>query len=384
VAQVDCGRPSVYADDFATQKPFWQLVASTGAQASVASGVLQLSPAASAASSTQAAAISKHAVNLDEDVLSVHVLEVPNDASAGASFAARHDDANSLSFSKSGAQLQFLSQVAGATTGPSVTFDASTHRHWRFRETSGTLYWETSPDGKSWTEQRQLQTPDFARVVNVVLSSRAAPAVASPGLARFDDLNAGRSAKWCASSSLSDDFADGTQAIDWAASLAQGACTKSETGGNAQFSLLGTGQSSCFYQTATAFDLRGDSVYIHIPAITKFYQPVRAFLLVANDLGQRAEFGFVGSNQLYYQVFDGTTMTSTGTLLYTPSAEGYWRIREQGGTFFLETSSDGQTWGERAQATAFQADAVHVRFGVSTNAAMGGPIGIGVPGYNTP
>jgi hypothetical protein len=45
-----------------------------------------------------------------------------------------------------------------ATQGTSFTYNSSTHRYFRIRETSGTLYWEWSTDGASWTVHASVST----------------------------------------------------------------------------------------------------------------------------------------------------------------------------------------------------------------------------------
>lgn len=41
----------------------------------------------------------------------------------------------------------------------SLDYNATTHAWVRIREASGTLYWETSPDGLTWTSRRSIATP---------------------------------------------------------------------------------------------------------------------------------------------------------------------------------------------------------------------------------
>ena len=58
---------------------------------------------------------------------------------------------------------------AGATT---LTYDSTAHRWWRLRVTSGTMFWETSPDGDTWTTRRSATAP--AWVTNTDLSTSLA------------------------------------------------------------------------------------------------------------------------------------------------------------------------------------------------------------------
>jgi hypothetical protein len=45
-------------------------------------------------------------------------------------------------------------RAGGVTTNVSVAYNSVNHRWWRIRETAGTMYWETSPNGTSWTTIR--------------------------------------------------------------------------------------------------------------------------------------------------------------------------------------------------------------------------------------
>ncbi|MBB1253189.1 hypothetical protein H3146_07365 [Streptomyces sp. OF3] len=44
-------------------------------------------------------------------------------------------------------------------TGTEITYSPTTHLWLRIRETGGTLYWDTSPDGTTWTNRRNIAAP---------------------------------------------------------------------------------------------------------------------------------------------------------------------------------------------------------------------------------
>lgn len=52
----------------------------------------------------------------------------------------------------------------------SVAYNVMTTRWWRLREASGTVYWETSGDGYTWTVRRTLATPAWVGVQLVTFS----------------------------------------------------------------------------------------------------------------------------------------------------------------------------------------------------------------------
>jgi hypothetical protein len=48
-----------------------------------------------------------------------------------------------------------------------LTYSSADHAWLRFREDAGTLYWDTSPDGTTWTNQRTATTPAWAADTNL-------------------------------------------------------------------------------------------------------------------------------------------------------------------------------------------------------------------------
>jgi hypothetical protein len=72
----------------------------------------------------------------------------------------------------------------------SVLYDPAQHAWWRIRESGGTLFWETAPDGKAWVVQAQLSALPFAiDVLDVDVMSGTYQSQASPGQSHFDNLN---------------------------------------------------------------------------------------------------------------------------------------------------------------------------------------------------
>jgi hypothetical protein len=59
----------------------------------------------------------------------------------------------------------------------------------RIREESGTTYWETSPDGTTWTTRRSVATPITITSLTPTLFAGQYQAVASPITAIFDNFN---------------------------------------------------------------------------------------------------------------------------------------------------------------------------------------------------
>lgn len=67
-----------------------------------------------------------------------------------------------FSYNAVGNQLSLISRSGFFDPSPTVlTYDSTAHRWWRLREASGTLHWETSPDGSTWTSRRTATSPGW-------------------------------------------------------------------------------------------------------------------------------------------------------------------------------------------------------------------------------
>jgi hypothetical protein len=88
--------------------------------------------------------------------------------------------------------LKFSSETAyfdaGATT---VTYSAVTHEFLRLREDGTNVYWDTSPDGTTWTNRRTLATPSWipASVNTCALDLSAHRDAGTVDEARYDLFN---------------------------------------------------------------------------------------------------------------------------------------------------------------------------------------------------
>ena len=370
-----CGRPSTYVDDFTDGviAPEWVSVASAGSSVAETGGRLAITSAAGGNARLE----SRFTVNLAGDRMRVEVPVAPTTGTS-AVLAARAVNGDELAFVARDGVLA-MHNSSGALDETKITYDPVAHRWWQIVEAAGQVRWETSPDATTWTPRKMIATPAFAPAVQLVLESVSSGAA---GVARFDRVNAGRPrAPWCKASTLVDDFSGSAPGLAWIPTV-QGACSYVETGGEVRFTMTGVGPTSfCAYGSSSAYDLRASAAYLEIPAITTFFPPVHFFLRVMDASGHMAAIRFVGSAapQLEENA-DGLGAQATS---YSASTEGWWRLREAGGTLFWETSADGTTWVVKRQAAPpFSLDAVRLLVGVETNATMPGSINIGTPRFN--
>lgn len=67
------------------------------------------------------------------------------------------DGSNQLQMFVSGTTTLFLRRkLAGANSDATLTYSSTDHLWWRIRESGGTAFWDTSPDGVTWTNRRTL------------------------------------------------------------------------------------------------------------------------------------------------------------------------------------------------------------------------------------
>jgi hypothetical protein len=85
----------------------------------------------------------------------------------------------------------YLAKIVSSsqTNLASVAYNSSTMLWWRIRESGGTTYWDTSADGKSWTNRHSVANPITMTAAKVSLSVYEWEAVNPAGSAIFDNLN---------------------------------------------------------------------------------------------------------------------------------------------------------------------------------------------------
>lgn len=181
--------------------------------------------------------------------------------------------------------------------------------------------------------------------------------------------------------SFSDGFSNSSIGSEWEVSQSPSGCTVVETGSRVQFAMDGSSASLCMLTTTDFYDLRGSAAMVDIPPITNFRPQMSTFMMVSTAQGDSVEFGF-NDGVFYASIVEDSVETFSGTSPYLPNPT-YWRIRENGGQLFLESSLNQSSWEiEFQQPVTFPVSSVQVAFGVKTSGPMGGSIGIGVPGYN--
>lgn len=129
--------------------------------------------------------------DLRGDTVTVEVPAVT--AGTGRTFFTLSDErsTNLFLFLVTGQQLRFA-RPRGEDfeyLGGSVDYTAQEHRWWRFRESGGTTYFETSGDGREWTIRTTAPNPTALDAVFVQMGGGTIDPTDNQGTARFDNFN---------------------------------------------------------------------------------------------------------------------------------------------------------------------------------------------------
>jgi hypothetical protein len=373
-----CGTASAYGDqDFTgTEVPAaWYGYQYGGGSMSVADELI-LAPGG-AGQDRGAGAGTLRYFRFHEESIAIDVLEMVDtgDGQSHANWGLDMPNQNLVAFRQTGGELILRHRLDG-TFQPEVRipYDATAQRHWRLREASGMTYWETSPDGSSWTERHSAATPPAAAVSTVYLELYAGPATAAPGSFRVDNFTTSTTRPWCAASVLSDDFDDGSAGDVWQ-TRQWWSGNVSESGGSMSCSLSAVDRAGCNYVSASVYDLQGNAFGVALSDVT--LQPTMYVWFDAVGLHHNGQLIFAVRD-------DGTLETSinhnnmnvrTATRPYDATAHARLRMREDQGTVYFEASADGANWTELMQEAnlPFALDAMDVAFGAQSQQATPGP-----------
>ena len=277
---------------------------------------------------------------------------------------------DTVSLSEISGNLSAAQYIAG--TGSSLhmaPYDPVAERWWAFREDAGTLLFETSPDGVTYTTFYSMPAPAFVADSAFILESGSFESVTNGGAGHFDNVNGGvATGSFCPASTLRDDFSSGTLGDQWAGSYTSGGCTYAESGGQLAFALGTSGGEECSVRSGTAFDLTNDAIFTEVvttPGIAQTYMVLRASVLGSEDVeivvaGTLLECGQIIANNY----------TTSCSIPFDPVAHHFLRLRGSDGMLAYETSPDGMTWTTRAQiARPIALDAVQLSLAAGTNGA---------------
>ena len=377
-----CGATDILSESFndGIETSVWWYVASNGATIGEVGGegvvVLPVDGSAS-----WSGFVTRRLYGLVDDHLSVEVTQATNASTTAAVFlSGAFDDSNYIEMYLTQGTLQFTRSVGGAWAElASVAYDPLVHRHWRFREQAGTVYWETSSNGTSWVVRAQASTASLFPVdaLRFELGAATDGGEVAPGEAHFDDLNGGGApGVWCKASSFTDDFDDGVTDPIWDRSWADAACTMGETGGDLVLDLGPNALAYCGYLSSKSFDLTGDALAFEVPQMVAPVAGAEAYARMEVDDENGLEF-VQGGGTLSFRREVAGSVAVLASVQYDSNAHRWWRFREAGGTVYWETAPDGAAWVVRAQASApMPVTALDVVLGAGTWQSLAAPGGV--------
>jgi len=150
---------------------------------------------------------------------------------------------------------------------------------------------------------------------------------------------------------LKDGFDDGAIAPVWGV-YTGGAATVEEAGGALVVGLPSVDDSPMYgsLYAPTSHDLTGCAVATKVAEAPDLASNGFAHLHV--DAGPDVIEIFQEGEGLYFKEVIGQQHIFLAQIPYSPAEHAYWRIREEGGTAYWETSADGQAWVVQASAEA--------------------------------
>lgn len=372
-----CGKVAdVLADNYTdgTRAPAWTSFANAGTTIAETGGRLQLTLAASSPSA-YLAYYTRRRYDLRDSRLFVEVPQVAaTGTTAQAYLQARLDPNNDVEVLEEGGRIYARKEIGGTIMSiASVTYDATLHRWWQIREAAGTTYWETSANGTTWTELASQANPIPLDAIEVQTGAGTYQSVVAPGAVHYDNLNGGGTPTglFCPIAGHKDDFNDGTSTDrKWLGNYSTGGCVASESGGGALLSPAVSVVSECGFISSTLYDLTDSSLTVEVPALGT--APALYAFFEVFGLGGTNKLTIVEQNGiLSFEQTLNSVATTHATVTYVPATHRWWRIREQAGTTYWETATDGKTWTIRVQRpTPFPPRAVAIGFGAGTSSGV--------------
>jgi hypothetical protein len=365
-----CGQIAVLVDEFAAGAgdPLFLPYAFGGETITPTGGTLAITFPASESNGNEAGYPSQAYYDATGSSVTIDVPQmVDTSTNAYAGLSINRDNHDFLEISQESGSLNLDDMENGTRNRlTSIPYSATDHRWWRIRESADTVFFETAPDGTTWTARAMVATPSWTSYAFVNIFAGVDGNVANGGEVHFDQLNHGSATGVrCPASSLSDDFADGVRGDQWLPSTSSH-CTMTENG-QLEFG-LSPAPSSCEYISSYSYDLTGSSVIVEVPtAPTKADGAVSWLRAVTDETNESGyEIGVdEGTLQFVRVNSDGSGATEV-TTTFDPVAHRWWRIREAGGQIVYETAPDGKTWTMHdSEPVSYPVTAMRTHLGVS-------------------
>lgn len=233
-----------------------------------------------------------------------------------------------------------------------IAYDSVNHAWVRIREDSGTLFFDTSADGISWTNRHSDTAPSWVSDTDIEMQILAHRDAGVADFAEFDNFNITPSTAVFAD--LVDDFDDNVvDPVKWPDNYNTGPGGQPTEGGGRARVPCDTGFAA--YASAPIYRLEDSHAFVRMfpPPGAGMTEAFSQLLVLSNVVGTQIVFEVdAATNILLMTVHVGFVDEGGRTIPYDPLEHAWLRVRETGGILFWETSPDGRTWTVQHSDTA--------------------------------
>lgn len=261
------------------------------------------------------------------------------------------------------AAVYMRERVGGINSDTTITngYDPAVHVWFRIREDSGSIFWETSTDGVSWTERRSKTSSFNVSSVSCLIEGGYWGSEAGTTYATIDNFNL-----WAGIPSLDktevltdyfvvDDSATWYWSGGWAVSDG-----KLQAVPTSEYEYIITVDSFNFTDSHAGFEL----VRNNNAGTTDYGGSITVEFQVKIDSSNYVAFvlsGGTSANCVLRERVAGTNSDTSFT--YNATKDKWIRLRHSSGTVFWETSRDGATWSiKRSKASSLDFNEVKCQF----------------------
>jgi hypothetical protein len=189
-----CDPTAPLADDFSSVVPDrrWVPFGTSGASVSITNGRVRVDLPRSGLTKAYAGLVTDGPYDLSGKRLSIEVPTMVNTSGHAQALVQLLDTEGAVTytagFEQQNGSLHAFVHGAGAPGDQFVVYDSLAHHYWQVRESAGTLFFETSPDGTTWTTVLASSAVFDSTRARIELSAGIYQPEVLPGAAEFDNL----------------------------------------------------------------------------------------------------------------------------------------------------------------------------------------------------
>ena len=176
---------------------------------------------------------------------------------------------------------------------------------------------------------------------------------------------------WMIPPALTDNFDDNSLSASWY-EYEGGSATNTETNTQLEQALPSSATSSDYAgieNDITSYDMTRSYYHVEVEDVVNASTNANQAFVVYDSAGSSTTNSvrwLLENGTLYAQKYVATTKTTVGSVAFNASTHKWWRIREENGTNYWDTSEDGQTWTNRySNATGITVTAVNINLEAS-------------------